>query len=348
LREALESVRRQTARRAIAQVIVSENSTNGESRKVCGHFKDLPIVYVQQKPPVPAMLHMKVMWDLVQSPLVAILHDDDWWAPEHLELALAALEVNKDCVAVYSNWYETFGPRSPYWISEVAWLTWLAAGCDFGDPVLYLDPTSMMLTCLLNASLHYSTVVGRNEAMLDACLRNVARNNDFDNDRTFPVFLSSHGRVGYLPAPSVFVRQHPFRDAWRPEIIHKHFEIANETTRYLWNNYRTTITAAAARFNETMIRLGPQESGPMWTVLRNRVGNPHLTTLIQECGLELEPLLPIRCRSSRSVKGMIKSLCPPVLWDCARRLRARLGGGCCWQKDILRWQAEEASRIRNC
>jgi hypothetical protein len=82
LREALESVRRQTARRAIARVIVSENSTNGDSREVCSHFKDLPIVYVQQKPPVPAMLHMKVMWDLVQSPLAAILYDDDWWAPD--------------------------------------------------------------------------------------------------------------------------------------------------------------------------------------------------------------------------------------------------------------------------
>ena len=278
------------------------------------------------------------MWEHVRSPVVAILHDDDWWAPEHLDTSLAAFEANPECAAVYTNWYETFGPQSAFWIPEVMWLTWLATGCDFQDSVLYLDPTSLMLTCLLNASLHYSGVVGRSEPMLDACLRNVARNNDFDNDRTFPVFLSSHGRVAYVSTPSVFVRMHPFRDAWRPDIIYRHFVIANETTQYLLKNYGPTIKSAAAKFNYALRNLEPFAAEPVWNMLRNRVQDPNLTTLIQGCGLKLDPLLPARDCWSKSIKSMMKSVCPPVLWDCAAIAARWEGGRGGWQEDILRWQ----------
>jgi hypothetical protein len=95
-REALESVRRQTIRKAIARVVVSENGTNDDSRKVCAQFPDLPLLYVQRKPPVPHILHLKQIWNLVQTPLVATLHDDDWWAPEYLEVAVDALEAKRD------------------------------------------------------------------------------------------------------------------------------------------------------------------------------------------------------------------------------------------------------------
>src|SRR5450631_3615593 len=80
LREALESVRQQTAHTAIARIVVSENSMNEESGSICDEFSDLPVVYVRQRPPVAPLLHVKTIWSLVESPLVAILHDDDWWA----------------------------------------------------------------------------------------------------------------------------------------------------------------------------------------------------------------------------------------------------------------------------
>jgi glycosyltransferase involved in cell wall biosynthesis len=350
LREALESIQRQTARRAIAQVVVSENGSNDESKEVCARFNDLPITYVKQKPPVPAIQHLKVMWEMVRCPVVAILHDDDWWAPEHLETALAALVADRDCVAVYTNWYETFGPHSPFWIPEVAWMTWMAAGCVFKDQAAYLDQENTMLTCLLNASLHYSTVVGRSEPMRDALLRNVARNNDFDNDRTFPVFLSLHGSVGYIPAPSAFVRQHALRDAWRPEIIYRHFDIANETTLFLWNNYRELVSRSVEIFNQRLRKLEFQESQAVWSTLNHRVGGAHLTTLVRQCGLELERLLPQSGPPSNSFKNFIKRLCPPMLWEYAKRLRTRLhiGNGGEWQQEILRWRAKEVSRAKKC
>jgi hypothetical protein len=84
LRDALESIRRQSAVDAVARIVVSENGLNEESGKVCAEFPDLPIVYLLQNPPIPALLHLKAIWHQVESPLVAILHDDDWWAPGHL------------------------------------------------------------------------------------------------------------------------------------------------------------------------------------------------------------------------------------------------------------------------
>jgi hypothetical protein len=334
LREALESVRRQTARAAITRVVVSENSLNNESRGVCAEFGDLPIVYVQQKPPVSSIIHFRNMWPLTQTPLVAILHDDDWWAPDHLEMACAALKADPGCAAVYSNFYETFSQESCAWVSEVSWMAWLASGCDFSKPVVYFDPPSVMSCCLLNAALHYSTVVGRNEAMKDACFQNVARGNDFDNDRTFPVYLSSYGRVAYLTKPDTFIRQHPFRHAWDPVHLYRHFEIARETTRHLLSTRGDTVVVSAARINETLARLAPREAEIVWRTLNNRIREPQKTTLIQECGVNLG-VAPSPSKSWQvAIKDILRQLCPPMLWAYARQLR----GG--WERDVRNWQRE--------
>jgi glycosyltransferase involved in cell wall biosynthesis len=340
LRVSLESVRRQTALAAITRIVVSENSTNDESRQVCAEFPDLPIVYVQQNPPVPSLLHLREIWHLGNTPLVAILHDDDWWAPEHIAKALKVLESSQETVAVYSNFFEAFGPEGVPCAAEAVWLVWLASGCNFSKDVLYFDPRSVMIASLLNAGFHYSTVVGRNEAMHDACLRNIARGNTFDNDRTFPVHLSSHGLVAYLPQPDTYIRQHPFRHAWAPEHLYKHFEIASETTRYLLSTYPDTVSAAAQMFNETLSGLNPREADAVWRVLGNRVHEPQRTTLIRECGIDLGTTAPTIKSWRAKLKRTLRQFCPPILWAYGGRMR----GG--WQAEVRRWQKEQSARTK--
>jgi hypothetical protein len=173
--------------------------------------------------------------------------------------------------------------------------------------------------------------------MWDAYMKNVARNNEFDNDRTFPVYLSEHGNIGYITRPSVYVRQHALRHAWSPTILSKHFILANETTQYLWQNYRDIIVPAAEKFNAVLENLSSHECAPVWTALRNRVQEPHLSTVISECGFDLEPLRP--CLTRRHTwKSVAKAICPPVVLECVRRLRSRMSGG--WEGDMLRWQEQ--------
>jgi len=322
LREALQSVRQQTALSAIAKIVVSENSLYEESRSICAEFEDLPIVYVQQRPPVSALAHPIAIRYLLDTPIIAILHDDDWWTPGHLESSLDVLSSNDACVAVYSSILESFGPQGYAWLSQVYYFAWLAAGCDFSAPVVFLDPESVMLGCLLNAGFHYSTVVGRNEAMWDACLRNISRGNTFDNDRTFPVFLSQHGTVGYVTKPDVYVRQHPFRDAWSAEHLSRgHMEMASETTRWLLAKYPREVSIATAKFKQLAYRLDSASAEKFWRVLRQSTFEPQWSTLVRECGFELtamkrplnHSLLP------RWANDFINAFCPPILYQWAMR-----------------------------
>jgi hypothetical protein len=386
LRDALESIRGQTARSAVARIIVSENSLNDESEAVCREFSDLPIKYVKQRPPVPILEHLGAIWHLVESPLVAILHDDDWWAPGHLESAIEVLQSNERCAATYSSFLESYRPQSYGWFNQCYFLSWFALGCDFSRSASLLDPTDVMLSCLLNAGLHYSTVVGRKEAMWDAYSRVFDTGNAFDNDRTFPVFLSRHGSIGYLTAPEVFVRLHPSRDAFRPDYLNcGHMVLAQKMTRWLLKNYPEQAALAAARFNELASRVPSHEAGCVLGWIEGCAYEPQRSTLIRECGLDFDalaarvprpasaPSLPQRilpkwafngikavcppivwncarrlrdCLGGRWYIKAMKAVCPPILWDYTRQLRSRCGGG--WQKKwIQQWQAEETASAKN-
>src|SRR5215467_4744882 len=139
LRDALDSVRSQSAREAIGQVIVSENCLNRESEQVCDEFKELPLVYIKQRPPVPALLHLQAIWPHVRYPVVACLHDDDWWAPDHLQNALAALAAVPGCAGTFSNYFETSERGGLFQFPTRLWLLWVSLGCDFSPPVVQLS-----------------------------------------------------------------------------------------------------------------------------------------------------------------------------------------------------------------
>jgi hypothetical protein len=341
LRDGLASIRQQTAKSSIARVVVSENSVSDESEAVCKDFADLPLVYVKQRPPISALSHLGAIWHLVESPLVAILHDDDWWAPRHIESATSAMQSNARCVATYSSFLESYGPQSCGWCNHCASLSWLATGCDFSQPLALLDPVGVMLACLLNAAFHYSTVVGRKEAMWDAYSHNLSRGNAFDNDRTFPVFLSRHGLVGYVTVPEVFVRQHPFRDAWRPEVLRiGHMALARETTRWLQEHYPDQVASAAEKFKVLAMKMSPQEAERVWCMLSDCVWEPQRSTLIKKCNVNFNALAARRpCGLlPRWAFTAMKELCPPVLWRATGRIRM-LGG---WEQYVRRWRKEVA------
>jgi glycosyltransferase involved in cell wall biosynthesis len=310
LREALESVRRQTARKAIAQVVVSENSTNDESRAVCGEFPDLPITYLQQKPPMPALFHVQAIWEAVRSPVIAFLHDDDWWAPDHLASALGILEKEPKCAAVFSSHFVTQGPQFPFQVSHKLWRVWASQELGLSGAEIILDEVGVMLNCLFEATFHYSTLVGRRKPVIEAQVRVVSTGNPFDNDRTFPIFLSEHGAIGYVVRPDVFVRSHPEQDGRQDKYEGRLWVLLRDTTRWLLKAEPAKVAAAVARFNALRQNMAPGDV----VTLSNMTGEPQRTALIQECGLNLIPSVV----GSR-VRSLIRQVCPPFALAGARR-----------------------------
>ncbi len=309
--EAIESVRRQTARNSIAEVIVSENSLNDESREVCDRFPDLPIVYLQQKPPVSPMQHGKIIFAAAKSPIIALLHDDDWWAPDHLEAALRVLIENPDCAAVFSNMYEISNPTYPGQIPLRQWFVWLSSGCDYRPSALIIDQISVLMCCLLHTTFHYSTVVGRVRAIREAFDEVYAAENSYDNDRTFPVFLSSHGTIGFLTAPDTYIRLHPSQDSAQDYYRSNDWKLVNTTTKWLLSKYPQQVAQASERFNKAVATLLASHEPWLLNHFTSFIRDPHRSTLRRDCGFNLP---------QRKYNSLLRELFPPALFTLRRRI----------------------------
>lgn len=313
LAEALESVRRQTGLASVARVIVSENGDTGDSEEVCKRFADLPLLYVRQQPPVSSLLHLKAIWPHIESPIVAILHDDDWWIPEHLQNSLAVLNEHPECGATFSNFYDTLGPRIVHFGSDKAWRVWVATGCDFRPHLLMLDKVSVLLACLLNSAFHYSTMVGRKEVVWESYLKMVAADNAWDNERTFPVFLSSWGPLGYVTKHAAMIRAHPAQEGQDLKVAAAGFDRTRvRTTQWLAQLEPETTALAVKKFNET----APDVPHGLLGLVSSQIEKPQQLFLMKELGLNLIPTYP-----QRNARWFIKQLCPPAILALQRKSR---------------------------
>jgi len=322
LREALESVRQQTALDRIGEVIVSENGGCHESKAVCEQFPDLPICYLFQEPPVPGLMHLKAIWPTVKAPFVAFLHDDDWWAPEHLERALQVLDADPQCAAVFSNHYVTEGPEHPAQVAyRWARQVWIASGCDFSRPVLKLEDESVVLAGLWGAAFHYSTVVARTKAVWASYCQLADAGNEYDNDRTFPIFLAAHGTIAYLTHPDVFVRLHlgqynkRFCESYEMRFI--------QTTRWMLKRWPDKVAAAAKRFNTLASSLDRVHLDS----LTRLVAEARKNLLVAECGLRIPISSEQAEPSPRDLRWFLRLICPPAVFALRRRLRGRFSAG---------------------
>jgi hypothetical protein len=318
LRDALESVRQQSSLGRIGQVIVSENRGGRESKNVCEEFPGLPICYLYQEPAVSFLLHLREILPHVRSPLVAFLHDDDYWAPPHLTDSLSVLDSDPECAAVFSNHFWTDGPKYPARVAySWAWQVWVASGCDFSRPVLKLEDESVVLAGLLGPAFHYSTMVARKDAFREACRQLLASGNEFDNDRTFPIFLTAHGRVAYLPRPDVFVRFHQGQD-------HRQYAETRDarmlqTTRWMIEKWPDKVAGAARRFNSTKSNLPRAYLDDVTQYIVPSLRD----LLIAECGLKLPvPAEPTSARP-RDWRWFLNEICPPAVFGIRRLVRRR-------------------------
>ena len=315
LAEALESVRRQTGLARVARVLVSENGETGDSKVVCERFQDLPLLYVRQQPPVSSLLHLSALWHNVESSLVAILHDDDWWLPDHLKNSVAVLDAQPDCVVTFSNFVDTLGPKIVPFASDKAWRVWAATGGDFSAEVLMMDKVSVLLACLLHSAFHYSTMVGRKDAIWESDLKKVAADNAWDNERTVPVFLSASGLIGYLTRPAAMIRRHPSQEGQDLSVAGTGFDATRvKTTQWLAQADPENAARAAQRFNDTISRVDPGVHALVLGLISSQIDEPQKTFLIEQLGFGLMPGV------RKDAKWLLGQFTPPALPIVQRKI----------------------------
>jgi hypothetical protein len=230
LRLALQSIAGQTAREKISRVVVSENAGDRGSEAVCRELPQLPISYILRDPPLSPLEHAQaLMREEHATELIAILHDDDWWLPNHLEDAINALEACPDASAYGANrvMYQD-GQLSDRRCEAVPWFA-----ADFPAPAPFwrIASADLLLGSLLGLVMHYSTLVARAAALREAAFV-YQLGNAFDNDRMILFALSRLGPVLFGTRFSAGIRLHTQRETSRFDAEQKNQRMG-ETTRWL-------------------------------------------------------------------------------------------------------------------
>jgi len=314
LRDALASIARQTALRRVSCIHVSENAGYPESEMVCREFPELPIHYTLRAPPLTSAAHFVALFKEVETPFTAMLHDDDWWAPHHLEAAMAGLENDASSSACYSGFFEPHGSSAPLYC-ENNLMCWAAAGFPPLAGTWTLPLIQTALASLPGTPLRYSTLVARSAA-LKASTHIFDLGNPFDSDRMLGIALSLHGNVVYQPVPSTFIRLHSGQDArnYDDAATYRHMHC---TTRWMLDLVRRQGGDMQTLLAERIATCPPIQKAELLQRLRRPVCIDGLRE--ENC---IPPELDRFDRTWRRLRvgRVLRDWLPPAITNLARRL----------------------------
>lgn len=320
LRTALASVAAQTDRHRIARVIVSENAGDASSGDVARGFADrIPVEYVLREPPLPALAHALALAEaLPPDGFVAILHDDDWWMPEHLARARARLEANPTAVASYASTF-VVSAESSMLASDTNLLFWFGSGFAPLSSTWLLDETALLLSCLWGTPGHYSTLLARTSVYREVADDIYRGNNPYDVDRLLTMALGRLGSVVFQPLPEVFIRYHADQDQHR-------FDWPSREAHLRSTTLRLAAQARAARIDLRSHLTARLETCP--PVARETVLNALSQAWCVE-SLVQEQLAPEALTARAAVHGSkpkniryhLGRLLPPVMLEALSRRR---------------------------
>jgi len=322
LRTALASIAAQTAGRRITQVLVSENAGDATSRAVAEEFADrLPVKYVLREPPLSGLAHaLALMETLPPDGYVAILHDDDWWLPDHLAQALARLEQNPSAVATYSSYF-IVSAESSMLASDTNLLFWFGAGFAPLAACWPLDETGLLLSCLWGTPGHYSTLLARIPAYRKAAGLVYREGNPYDNDRLLAMELGRLGPVIFQPLPEAFIRYHADQDQHRYDWPQREAHLRATTRRLAAQARASGIDLRAS----LAARLESCPAVARETVL-NALSQPWcVETLIQEqlAPADLTAYAAIHSPKPKNIRYHLGRLLPPMMLEPMSRWRRR-------------------------
>ena len=230
LKTALESVLSQTVVDQIEEVVVSENLRNRESEEVCKRFKELPIQYIFQDPPLRQVQHFRYLYNRAKAEHVAILCDDDWWGPHHLEGALRALGEHPDAVA-WASAVLHVAEDSP-WTGAISRspILWVVANRPAGCTTWCLSSDQVLAVAWIHTPFHVSTLVARRRP-LQKVASALAEFHPYQDDRMLQVELGSLGTVLYEPLVDTCVRAHAEALTWHFSKVERDREFRTCTSK---------------------------------------------------------------------------------------------------------------------
>jgi hypothetical protein len=208
LRTALDSVAHQTAVSAVSQVIVIENKQERASGDICKLYSLLPIQYVFRDPPLPVDYEwFKDTFCRVQTEYVAILFDDDWWMPEHLQNAIQALSAEVGMVASYSSYVNIAGENSYIANAGNSFLAWFAASSALVNDRWVMSLEDLLVANLIATTGSFMTLVVKTDVW-QKCFSCISHGNTYDVDRLLAVELGRYGKIAFTRRPTAYVRTH--------------------------------------------------------------------------------------------------------------------------------------------
>lgn len=208
IRTALDSIAGQSVLSRIARVIVSENSDSPDSESVCRDYPQLPIQYVCRGKRLGFQEHMLSLIDEAQTTeYAAMLHDDDWWLPHHLEDSLHTLASASSASVCYSSYFLVASEQSVLKVFDNM-MAWYALGYPKLAEYWTLTGESLFLSILTGTPGSYSTLVAPSK-ILKRCDHAFRQGDIYDNDRLLTMALGIEAPVLYRPYPSACIRIHP-------------------------------------------------------------------------------------------------------------------------------------------
>ena len=209
LRTTLRSIARQSALGSVDEVIVSENLGCVETGEVCREFPELPIQFVMQDPPLPVFEHVAHVLTRARCEYVAMVCDDDWWAPGHLETAMRNLDA-APAASAHASCYVAAESELPS--SGIFWglaAIWLAAGRP--DPIqpYVLSVENVLALSWVFTPFSFSALVARRDGLPDAVREMQLSPHVYYADRLLFTALAKRGPIIYEPMVDTYYRTHP-------------------------------------------------------------------------------------------------------------------------------------------
>lgn len=323
LRQALRSVSAQTVRDRISTVLVSENGGNPESRQICAEFPDLPLHYVFRDPSTSPFEHGRILFsEGLRDEFTAILHDDDWWAPCHLEYAVESLEGLGHAAAYYSSVFEVTGETSVLRCDH-NFFFWFGAGYLPLTSIWDLSRSQVILASLLATPGRFSALVARTEALRRSANSVVNTRNPFDTDRMLTLELSKAGTILYNPLPQVFIRSHALQDQWS-FVTEKRIELTARTTDWIIESAQENPADLARRF-VVAVKNCPQTARPLLDSFLSQPWCVPRMALQPQMERELRSILSDAkaTMAATKLKNAIKQFIPPVMLSVKRMVSHR-------------------------
>jgi hypothetical protein len=282
-------------------------------------FGDLPITYIFRDTPLaPGSIEsVEATEELLrtrETALLAILFDDDWWTPNHLERALKGLQDVPDSIASFCLCLATTGEDSYVIQISDSFVPWFASGGLLKSGRYVLSLPDLVVGGLLSTFTPYSSMVVSRNVFLE-CARMMKTGNPFDTDRMLSVKLGEHGTVLCELTPTVFTRVHEGQETKR---------LVNSREAHLWWRQTTNQILAHARTHAIDVRKEFSKrlttTGLSVIQLRRRCNKDPIDYLARNNYLHRSSL------DRDWLKDALKNLTPPIIWQLGRRFYRLLTG----------------------